>query len=113
MSHFLGIRQMTDRQRCFLNAFLANDLRNATAAAALAGYAWPDRQGSRLRSYPEIARAIQAERERIRKVWDTKHKARLRAIRAEPARPDRPSFQRWLKRTQRFFARRGWSMPDD
>jgi phage terminase small subunit len=49
---------MTDRQRAFLAAYLGESRRNATHAATTAGYAWPDKQGGRLTTFPEIAAVI-------------------------------------------------------
>jgi phage terminase small subunit len=62
---------MTDRQRAFLDGYFADPWRRGrtTRAAAAAGYAWPDKQGSRLKSFPEIAAAIRAESERWEREW--------------------------------------------
>jgi phage terminase small subunit len=81
---------LTDRQRAFLDAYLADPRRHATRAARTAGYAWPDKQGSRLRMFPAIAEAIRAEDARIREDMYARREAEskaedARAWRAMPA----------------------------
>jgi phage terminase small subunit len=51
---------LTDKQRAFVEAYLANGF-NATAAARLLKYANPDRQGYRLLRNVEIAAVIRQE----------------------------------------------------
>jgi phage terminase small subunit len=70
---------MTDRQRAFLDAYFADPRRNATRAAAEAGYAWPDKQGSRLKQFPGVAEAIRAEEERQAREWRERSKELARA----------------------------------
>ncbi|HEY3585942.1 MAG TPA: hypothetical protein VGK85_02265 [Myxococcaceae bacterium] len=68
---------MTARQARFLEAFLSGPRGvcwNATRAAEAAGYAWPGKQGPRRRTFPEIAAAIRADRERR----DTERRERSR-----------------------------------
>lgn len=54
---------MTDRRRRFIDAFLARGTRaflNATHAAEAAGYRWPDKQGPRLLTVPEVRAEVEA-----------------------------------------------------
>ena len=105
---------MTDRQRAFLVAYLAGGWgwrRNATNAAASAGYAWPAKQGPRLTTFPEIAAEIRATDERLAAEWKAERKAarkverkaeaeRLAAVAAETAKMPRGPYKR--------RRRRGW-----
>jgi len=50
--------RLNDRQRRFVLAYMRRA--HATEAAAGAGYAWPDKQGSRLKSHPAVRAAIDA-----------------------------------------------------
>lgn len=71
---------MTDRQRTFLDAYLADPRRHATRAAAAAGYAWPDKQGPRLKTFPEVAAAVRAEDERSEREWRKTWRRKLKSI---------------------------------
>jgi len=52
---------MTERQAKFLAYYLGPEAyRNASRAARLAGYAWPDRQGPTLARHPAFASQIRA-----------------------------------------------------
>lgn len=55
---------MTERQQRFVEAFLDRSSAGylcATRAAAVAGYAWPGKQGPRLMTMPEVAEAVERE----------------------------------------------------
>jgi phage terminase small subunit len=63
---------MTDRRRRFLEAYLSGPRGvrlNATRAAEAAGYAWPSKQGPRLKTCSEVAAALRADRERREREW--------------------------------------------
>lgn len=49
---------MTDKQQLFVNAYLGHANLNATEAARIAGYRFPNVQGSQLKKEPDIAAAI-------------------------------------------------------
>ena len=73
---------MTDRQRRFLEALLSGPRgvrSNATRAAEAAGYAWPGKQGPRLRTFPEVAAALRADRERREREWRERSRERAKA----------------------------------
>jgi phage terminase small subunit len=78
---------MTPRQTLFLVAYLASPRGNAKLAATVAGYAWPARQGPRLTTFPEIAEAIRAGRERQTRErlqrWAADRRAREKRLEAE------------------------------
>ena len=62
--------RMTDRQRAFVAAYLTRGTRAylcATRAAAAADYRWPDKQGSRLMTFPIVKAAIDAGLTELRK----------------------------------------------
>ena len=82
---------MTDRQRAFLVAYLADPRRNATRAAASAGYAWPAKQGARLKTFPGVAEAIRAEDER----YERERKARWKQDARAAAAQYRRSIPEW------------------
>ena len=84
---------MTGRQRAFLDAFLADPRRNATRAAASAGYAWPSRQGARLKTFPGVADAIRAEDQRRDREWRKRSRELARAA-ADRSRPSVPEWYR-------------------
>ncbi|WP_165251206.1 terminase small subunit [Paludisphaera soli] len=52
---------MTEMQRRFCDAYLDGARYNATQAARLAGFAWPNKQGPRLMQHPEVGPAVEAE----------------------------------------------------
>ena len=56
----VGTHGLTDRQRAFVRAYIANGA-NATDAASQAGYSNPESEGWRLRQLPHIIAAIHAE----------------------------------------------------
>jgi phage terminase small subunit len=73
---------LTDRQRRFLDAFLSGPRGvafHATCAAEAAGYAWPGKQGPRLRTFPAIAAAIRADAERREREWRERSQERAEA----------------------------------
>ena len=84
---------MTDRQRAFLDAYLADPRRNATRAAAAAGYAWPDKQGPRLLSMRVPGEAIRAELARRVAELRAEASARLRAETDARIRADARAFR--------------------
>jgi phage terminase small subunit len=52
---------MTDRQARFVELYISGPPPcqfNATRSAEAVGYAWPDKQGPRLMTVPEVARRI-------------------------------------------------------
>jgi len=55
---------MTEKQQKFVDAFLGPARLNATKAAAIAGYAWPDKQGSVIARHPAIKPILDREVER-------------------------------------------------
>jgi hypothetical protein len=60
------VHDLTDRQRRLIEAFLTpgppgSAYLCATRAAAAVGYAWPGKQGPRLRAMPRGAAAVEAE----------------------------------------------------
>src|SRR3546814_775339 len=60
------IRQLTDKQAEWVRQFVAGA--NATDAARLAGYAFPEVDGWRLTRIPAVQAAVVQERERVLKV---------------------------------------------
>jgi phage terminase small subunit len=55
------MRALTERQARFVERFLYGQGRtrfNATRAAQEAGYAWPDKQGPRLLSFPHVKAVV-------------------------------------------------------
>lgn len=48
------VRELTDRQRRFIEAFLGDARGNATEAARMAGYRWPSKVGPALVHHPLI-----------------------------------------------------------
>jgi phage terminase small subunit len=85
---------MTDRQRAFLDAYLAGRRRNATRAATAAGYAFPDKQGPRLTHFPAIAAEIRAANERRAAEFRAEIKAEREARLAGGAVPWRKGWRR-------------------
>ncbi len=78
---------MTERQQRFYDAYChgPKGVRyNASKSAALAGYAWPNRQGSRLMQLPNVGRLIRAEINRQCEASRARHRvemmARVRAL---------------------------------
>jgi len=64
---------MTPMQERFVEALLSDDreIRHcATRAAQRAGYKWPDKQGPRLMTFPQVAAAIEAGFERMMRRGD-------------------------------------------
>jgi hypothetical protein len=59
-----GWEDLADRERLFVTAYLGQARFNATKAAQAAGYAHPDRLGTRIRHRPRVARYIDAELKR-------------------------------------------------
>ena len=72
---------MTDRQRAFLDHYLASRGKSATASASAAGYSWPGKQGARLCSFPELAAEILA----ARTGWQAEREAKWASRLAEAA----------------------------
>ncbi len=69
------MKPLTPRQAVFVSAILADRRGNATRAPKAAGYAWPDKQGSRLLTMPAVRAAMLPELSR--------RKARLEVFYAE------------------------------
>ena len=63
---------MTEKQQRFVDAFLGPARFNATAAARLAGYRWPDKQGSTVARHPAVKPAIEAGFELLMKAINAK-----------------------------------------
>lgn len=60
---------MTDMQAAFISSFLGAAEYQASVAARMAGYRWPDKQGWILRRHPRIAPVIDAEIRRRHPSW--------------------------------------------
>lgn len=74
-----ALDRLTPRQRAFVEALERVRYHGRYGrAAALAGYAWPDKQGSRLRRMPAVARVLELRLERWRA-----NEARARRHRAD------------------------------
>lgn len=52
---------MTERRRKFMDAWLGEARYNATKAARLAGYSWPNKQGPALMQHPAVGPPLRAE----------------------------------------------------
>jgi hypothetical protein len=98
---------LTDRQRAFVNACCADSGLKGRTTRAAAGYAWPDKQGSRLKTYPEIAAVIRAEHERWLREWNSRSNERAREA-ARRRREQQKERERLQPRTAR---ERGWYWP--
>lgn len=70
------LSRLNERQRSFVEAYWKDG--HATRAAAMAGYAWPDKQGSRCLTYPAVRAALNALMELHRWEHDQKQQARWR-----------------------------------
>jgi hypothetical protein len=55
---------MTEKQEAFITAYLGPARLNATKAARIAGYAWPDKQGSVVARHPDVKPILDREVER-------------------------------------------------
>jgi phage terminase small subunit len=73
-------RGLSERQERFVDAYLTRGpgFLCATRAARLAGYAWPDKQGPRLLSFPHVSEAV-----------ETRFRGMLREIKERPPLPPR------------------------
>jgi len=56
---------MTEKQAAFLEHFLGAAKHQASPAARMAGYRWPDKVGWQLLRHPKIAPVIEAEYRRL------------------------------------------------
>ncbi len=52
------IDRLNDRQKAFARALLTDRRWSATAAARVAGYPWPAKQGPRLLTFPAVAAVV-------------------------------------------------------
>jgi phage terminase small subunit len=68
------LARLNDRQRIFALAYCRRG--HATESAAGAGYRWPDKQGSRLKTFPAVRAAIEALLERHR--WELEREQEVR-----------------------------------
>jgi Terminase small subunit len=76
--------RLNDRQKLFVEEYFRSN--HATAAAALAGYSWPGKQGSRLASTPAVRAALDALLDQSRLRRDRERKRRAKAF-LEPPHP--------------------------
>ena len=54
------MRELTWKQKLFVEAYLGKANGNATEAARVAGYRWPDKQGAQLLAKPQVKAAVGA-----------------------------------------------------
>lgn len=93
---------MTDKQRAFIDCFLGAAEYQASPAARMAGYRWPDKVGWQLRRHPKIAPVIDAEIDRRHPTW-----ARNNDVirRAEAERKAAEAKERARAEARRAYAR--------